>query len=239
MRDLKQMEVLTQSGPSCGTTSLAMIIRFLNEDDNLTRADIDREIRKLPNMFSAPSDLIAYARTKGLQAVECNNGSIEQLEEFVSRGIPVMPLLDLTPENALDFSKWHWVVVVAVEEIAGRKMLTVNNPWGRQEVWQQGKFTREWAYLKLLGLTFGYNNYFIAVAAPADTMPACNVKNTRAGNAVIKGLADILNGFAAVKDEGNMTGIGKILAGVFRLIYGLFGTIGNNILRLAGLASGS
>lgn len=239
MRDLKQMEVLTQSGPSCGTTSLAMIIRFLNKDENLAREDIDKEIRKLPNMFSAPSDLIAYAQSKGLQAVEYNNGSIEQLEEFVSRGIPVMPLLDLTPQNALDFSKWHWVVVVAVEEIGGQKMLTINNPWGRQETWQQGKFTREWAHLKLLGLTFGYNNYFIAVATPPDTMPAHQAKNTGASNAVIKGLADILNGFAIVKNEGNITGIGRLLAGIARMIYGIFGIIGYNILRLIGLAPGS
>lgn len=64
------MEVLTQQGPACGTTSLAMIVGFLTEDSSVTPEGIDQEIRKLPGMFSAPVDLIAYARSKGLQA-EC------------------------------------------------------------------------------------------------------------------------------------------------------------------------
>jgi hypothetical protein len=72
-------------------------------DSGVTPDDIDREIRRLPTMFSAPSDVIAYARRKGLQAEEYNNNSIEQMEDFVNQGIPVMALLDLTPDNALDF----------------------------------------------------------------------------------------------------------------------------------------
>lgn len=235
MRNLKQMEILAQAGTACGTTSLAMIIRFLNDNDTLTPADIDREIRRLPGMFSAPADLIGYARRHGLKAEEYNNGSLQHLESLVSRGIPVMSLLDLTPENALDFSQWHWLVVVAVEQTDGQRILVVNNPWGRQEQWEQERFLKEWAYLKLLGLTFGYNNYCIAVGTADDTLPLRRAENTGAAGAVTKGLADILNGFATIKYEKNPSGLGQIIAGVLRLVYGACGLIVCNFLRLVRL----
>jgi hypothetical protein len=44
-----------------------MIIRFLTGDNTPTPETIDREIRKLPGMFSAPTDLIAYACRRGPQ----------------------------------------------------------------------------------------------------------------------------------------------------------------------------
>ena len=145
------MEVLSQKGPACGTTSLAMIIRLLTQDSGITPQDIDKEIRKLPGMFSAPLDLIAYARRKGLQAEKYNHNSLQQVEDLVAQGIPVMPLLDLTPDNALDFDQWHWVVVIAVEKTDGEKVLFINNPWGRQEKWREEKFLKEWAALSCWG----------------------------------------------------------------------------------------
>jgi len=235
MRNLKLMEVLTQKGPACGTTSLAMIIRFLTEDNTLTPEDIDKEIRKLPGMFSAPTDLIAYAHRKGLQAEEYNCSSLQQLEGLVAQGIPVMPLLDLTPDNALDFDQWHWVVVVAIDETDGQKVLIINNPWGRQEKWGQEKFLKEWSCLRLLGLTFGYNNYFIAIGTPDDSLPPRHTEDVGAANVITKGLADVLNGFAIVSGDRNIRGLGRILGGVFRLIYGAFYIVKYNFRRQAKL----
>ena len=111
MRDLKLMEVLAQQGPACGTTCFAMVIRFLTEDSDITPTDIDQEIRRLPGMFSAPTDLVMYARRKGLKAEEYNHSSLQQVKELVDQGIPAVPLLDLTPNNTLDFKNWQWVVI--------------------------------------------------------------------------------------------------------------------------------
>jgi hypothetical protein len=237
MRDLRNMEVLTQQGPSCGTTSLAMIVRFLTGDNALTPADIDREIRRLPAMFSAPLDLMAYARCKGLRAEEYNSGSLQQLEDLVSRGIPLMALLDLTPDNALDFDQWHWVVVVAVTETGTGKTLTINNPWGRQEAWEAEKFLKEWAHLHMLGLTFGYNNYYIAVGTAADDLPVSRAGGVFAANAAIKGLADVLNGFAIMKNERSPAGLGRLLWGVLRLLFGAGAILVDNLRRLFGFTS--
>lgn len=233
MRNLQQMEVLSQKGPACGTTSLAMIIRFLTQDSGITPEDIDKEIRKLPGMFSAPLDLIAYVRKKGLQAEEYNHNSLQQVENLVAQGIPVMPLLDLTPDNALDFDQWHWVVVVAVEKINGRKILIINNPWGWQEEWGQEKFLKEWACLKLLGLTFGYNSYFIAVGTLGDSLPPCCAKGVGPANAISKGFADILNGFASLRYDHSLRGLSRTLGGVFRLLYGVVYMVKQNICRQA------
>lgn len=233
MRDLREMEVLTQKGPACGTTSLAMIIRFLTKDSNVTPEDIDKEIRRLPGMFSAPTDLVAYARKKGLQTGEYNYGSLQQVKDLVTQGIPVMPLLDLTPDNALDFQQWHWVVVVAVEENSGQETLVINNPWGRQEEWAGETFLKEWAHLRLLGLAFGYSNYFIAVGTKDDSLPSRRAEGVAPANAVTKGLADVLNGFASVRWHRNLRGLSQILGGVPRLLYGVACIVGYNISRKA------
>jgi len=233
MRNLKQMEVLTQKGPACGTTSLAMIIRFLTQDNSITPEDIDKEIRKLPGMFSAPIDLMAYARRRGLQAEEYNHNSLQQVENLVAQGIPVMPLLDLTPENALDFDQWHWVVVVAVERTNGQKVLLINNPWGRQEEWGQEKFLKEWACLKLLGLTFGYNSYFIAIGTSGDSLPPHCAEGVDPANAITKGLADVLNGFASISQDHSLRGLSRMLGGGLRLLYGAVYIVKHNIRRKA------
>jgi hypothetical protein len=231
MRNMKLMEVLAQKGPACGTTSLAMIIRFLTLHKTITPEDIDQKIRKLPGMFSAPADLIAYARSKGLKAEEYNNGSLKQLEDLVSQGIPAMTLLDLTPNNALDFDQWHWVVVVAIEGANNQKVITINNPWGQQEPWGQEKFLKEWAHLKLLGLTFGYNNYFIAVGTADDSLPQRSADGIGAADAITKGLADVFNGFATINKEHKFRGLGQLLVGVFRLVYGAFYVVMHNLCR--------
>ncbi len=229
MRNLKQMEVLTQQGPACGTTSLAMMIRFLTQDSSITPEFIDQKIRKLPGMFSAPHDLITYARSKGLQAEEYNHSSLQQVEALIRQGIPIMPLLDLTPDNALDLDQWHWVVVVAVERTDGNKVLVINNPWGRQEEWEQNKFLNEWANLKLLGLTFGYSNYCIAIGTRGDSLPQRRADGVAPANSVTKGLADILNGFATIRWNRSPRGLSQMLGGVLRLLWGMMGIIKHNL----------
>lgn len=229
MRNLKEMEILTQKGPACGTTSLAMIIRFLTQDSDITPEDIDKEIRRLPGMFSSPPDLVAYARGKGLQAEEYNQNTLHDVEGLVRQGIPVMPLLDLTPDNALDFDHWHWVVVVAVENTDGENTLVINNPWGRQEVWDQGEFLKQWAHLKLLGLTFGYSNYFIAVGTRDDSLPLRCAEWVAPANAVTKGLADVLNGFDSIRRHRKLKGLGQMLYGVSRLVFGAVYLVCSNI----------
>lgn len=229
MRDLTQMDVLRQKGPACGTTCLAMVIRFLTGDSAITPGDIDQRIRRLPGMFSAPSDLVMCARQKGLKAEEYNHNSLQQVKELVDQGIPVVPLLDLTPNNALDFQNWHWVVMVAVEEDDRPDRVVINNPWGQQEEWGKNEFLRQWAHLKLLGLTFGYSNYFIALGTPDDELPRRRVDGVAPANAVIKGLADVLNGFARVCFDRSPRGLGQILWGIFRLIYGIAYLLLSNI----------
>jgi len=237
MRDLRQMEVLKQKGPACGTTCMAMVIRFLIGDGPITPEDIDKEIRKLPGMFSAPTDLVMYARRKGLKAEEYNHNSLQHIKELVEKGIPVMPLLDLTPNNALDFQNWHWVVVVAVEDYSGLEKIVVNNPWGQQEEWDKDKLLHEWAHLKLLGLTFGYSNYFIALGTSDDELPARRVDGVEPANAVIKGLADILNGFAGLRYNHSLRGLGQMLWGISRLIYGTAYLLWNNFCLWIGSRS--
>lgn len=235
MRDLKKMPVLTQQGPECGTTSLAMILRFLTQDSDITPQDIDKEIRRLPGMFSAPLDIMSYALKKGLRAQEYNRSSLQQVEEFVTHGIPVMPLLNLTPDKALDFDQWHWVIVVGVERADADKRLIINNPWGQQEDWDTEKFSKEWACLRLLGLIFGYSNYLIAVGTQSDKLPERRAKGVDPANAVTKGLADVLNGFAAVCSDRSFRGLSQMLGGFAEYSAVLCGSSRTILLGKSGL----
>ena len=233
MRDLRQIEVLAQKGTACGTTCLAMIVRFLTHNNALTPDEIDRQIRRLPGMFSAPSDLITFARRKGLRAEEYNDNSLKQLEDLVTQGIPMMALLDLTPDNALDFSQWHWVVVVGMEEKDGQKTLVINNPWGRREEWPQSQFLKEWSHLRLLGLVFGYSNYLIAVGERHDKLPPARSAGAGPANVVTKGLADVLNGFARARTNKNVPSFGQMALGGLVLFFGVVCLIGYNIVYAA------
>ena len=128
-----------------------------------------------------------------------------------------------------------WVVVVAIEEIDGEEQLVINNPWGRQEKWETDAFAEQWAHLRLLGLTFGYSNYFIAVGTEDDDLPPRRGMGVEPANAVTKGLADVLNGFARVRADRNPRGLGQMLGGVLRLIYGTAYLVGGNIRSWVGL----
>lgn len=229
MRDLKQMEVLAQKGSACGTTSLAMIIRFLLPGSRICPEDIDAEIRRLPGMFSSPPDLIAYARKMGLNARQYNDSQISDVAELVNQGIPVMALLDLTPDNALDTDRWHWVVVVGVEGTPPDTTLRINNPWGDQEEWTSRDFSKEWADLRLLGLDFGYSRYVIAVGTPEDTLPDRRAVGAGAPNMVTKGLADVLNGYANMQRNGRLAGVGQIFCGGAKLVVGGIRLLGYNL----------
>jgi len=48
-----------------GATCLATIVRFPTENATISGEEIDKEIRKLPKMFSTPPDLAKYACRKG------------------------------------------------------------------------------------------------------------------------------------------------------------------------------
>lgn len=237
MRDLTKMEVLKQTGPACGTACLAMIVRFFTGDVSITQQDIDGEIRKLPNMFTATLDIMSYARSRGLQAEEYNLNSLQAVEDFIERGIPVMPLLDLTPDNALDFDQWHWVVVVAVKNVGSEKILVINNPWGQREEWSESKFIKEWACLRLLKMKFGYNNYFIAIAHRADSLPQGRAQGVAAANAITKGVADVLNGWATICHNHGLRGLSQIASGVLRLFFGVLCLIALNLRPMSKPAS--
>lgn len=231
------MGVLAQKGAACGTTSLAMIIRFLVPGSVIDPEDIDAEIRRLPGMFSSPPDLIAYARKMGLSARQYNDSRISDVAELVAEGIPVMALLDLTPDNALDTDRWHWVVVVGVDGTPPETSLLINNPWGDREEWRSQSFSKEWAHLRLLGLAFGYSRYFIAVGTSGDTLPDRKAVGVGAANMVTKGLADILNGYARTRRNGRLAGAGQTICGGARLIVGGIRLLGFNLclfLRIIG-----
>lgn len=90
----------------CGTTSLAMISTFLGHERSM--GEIDNEIRR-QDIFSAPNDLVEYARGTGLRAEMYNHGTPEELAYFVDLGIPTQ--IVTTADGSGDPQKMHYVVI--------------------------------------------------------------------------------------------------------------------------------
>lgn len=113
---------------SCGTTTLAYILRYLLGERAPASARIDEALRR-GNIFSAPSLLAAYPRRLGLASRAYDGADLDLLFDLLDRGVPCMVLTDTTPLNLRDTANLHWVAPLAhcPDRIA------IYNPHGFQE----------------------------------------------------------------------------------------------------------
>ena len=116
-----------------------------------------------------------------------------------------------------------------MESTDGEKKLVINDPWGEQKERGQEEFLKQWAHLKLLCLTLGYSNYFIAFGTRDEKLPPRSGKGLASANAITKGLADVPNGFAAIRQSRILGGLGQMLRGVFTFAYGVVRLLMYNI----------
>src|SRR5215471_2854931 len=84
------MPFFKQQGNACGTTTLAEIMSYLGVPE--TQADIDNTIRQM-NIYTAPDDMIRYARDHGLEAEGYNNSSWDEVKAMLDAGHPVLAMV--------------------------------------------------------------------------------------------------------------------------------------------------
>src|SRR5215471_5663516 len=75
---------------ACGTTTLAEIMSYLGVPE--TKDDIDSTIRQM-NIYTAPDDMIRYARDHGLEAEGYNNSSWDEVKAMLDAGHPVLAMV--------------------------------------------------------------------------------------------------------------------------------------------------
>lgn len=173
-------QVQEQVGNSCGTTSLSMVMKYF-QGHNLENSvpNIDQYIRangKLELMlpvvgqedvkidgFTAPRDVVSYARARGFRAGLQNDASVSQIKGYLDKGVPVMCLTDWNfdggswthPKDANpDAASLHWVTVLGYtyqpDDKGEQEMqLVIGNPNGVVQHVSQADFEKVWTNLQL------------------------------------------------------------------------------------------
>lgn len=214
---------------SCGTTSLAYVLRYLLNDDTYTHGIIDDEIRDTSvdggrGMFSDPLSLVDYARDKGLNAEIYNNGNFEEVKEFTDRGIPVM--LAITPDASGDVTASHWIVVVSYCERekeyppgATERVIAIYNPWGYQYEIREDRLGMYWGAMDLWGNPL-WNKLFIAISSD-QPLPEGDTDGIENELATAQAISQIFNGWDDIGDGGRSLIEGDIAEGLGEIVEGL------------------
>jgi peptidase C39-like protein len=170
----------------CGTTCLAMILGYLGSQ-TVDRHDIDAQIRRY-DVFSAPDDLIGYARGAGFAAEGYNHGTQAELQRFIDAGIPCQLLI--SADGSRDLARLHMVVAVGYHQAGGETVFTVKDP-------VRGKIDVRWSDLerKWAAPAVGFDHYFIAVARPNTTLPPGRKGGIEGTLRTADGLAAVMNNF--------------------------------------------
>lgn len=166
---------------ACGTTSLASIYNYYGHNVSSHWA-IDEDIRSTRfDMFTAPKDIINHAKANGFNTGMRNNGDLEEVASYVDKGVPVLTLIDSTPEEAAD-TGLHWEVVVGYERDNKGKIdqLKIADPSGGKIITEKAEdFKKEWKNLKVGAdipvwgeetVSTGYNNMFIVMTPKNGTV---------------------------------------------------------------------
>jgi len=192
---------------ACGTTSLTSVLKYFGSNVK-DHWEIDKAIRSTKfDMFTAPGDIVSYARSKGFNAGLKNNSSAEEAAKFIDQGVPVIALID--PGDKYDFNM-HWVVLVGYEKNDQGKVssLKIADPgWGSTYTEDIETFNKEWKNVQvgvekfpLLGKTSvstGYNQLIIPIVPKKGTVKTPDGKTLKAEDIKIPHQWDTVHGFGA------------------------------------------
>jgi ABC-type bacteriocin/lantibiotic exporter with double-glycine peptidase domain len=126
---------VAQKKDSCGAASLAMVLRFWDQDasqEEIAGALLQPELHGIPG-----SRLAALARDRGLQAV-AYEGDLAQARDFVEKGRPLIVAW------SIGRGRYHNVVVTGFDD--DRKEVIVNDPAaGAARRVRRETFEKRWA----------------------------------------------------------------------------------------------
>ena len=231
------LRIQDQVGNSCGTTSLSMVLKFWQGHtvensvptiDKFIRAKGTLELA-LPggkknidiDGFTAPRDIVQYAKTNGMRAGMKNEASVSDLKAFLDKGVPVMCLTDWNfaggsyekpAEGKPDAKSLHWVDLIGYEyqtnpETKKQELyFLVANPWGVLQHVSESDFKKVWSNLELeipggKRVNTGMNRLFVAMVPRDDDAPvvAPNGSATKAGDIAVPTGNDGIKGWLAKK----------------------------------------
>lgn len=201
---------------ACGTTSLANVLTYWGQRTD--HETIDASIRHF-NLFTAPDDLVGYARQHGLRAELKANATLADLTRLVDEGAPPIVLID--PDGGSN-ANLHYVTVCGYQRDATGAVCEIevaDSASGKRRTLAADEFQREWANLKLKDVGTGLHDVMISVV-PNDARPvrgadgvtrrACDLQlptsdaRANAQSAFARGVAQTISGAAnATATVGN------------------------------------
>jgi hypothetical protein len=220
------MPFYKQHGNACGTTTLAEIMSYLGVP--MTQDDIDNVIRKL-DTFTAPGDMVQFARDHGLEAEGYNNGSWDQVKAMIDAGHPVQALVegddsvsvsDGGTPGKFSVSGLHYIAITGygTDPATGEQYVTYHDPnRGSEQRMSVSDFEKMWG-----NVPGGFNNYFMAYGAKGSNLPPGNNDGIQGTMGTLNGVTNITNGLGRIWPPcsfgGELHGIAETFGGIFQTV---------------------
>lgn len=218
---------------ACGTTSLAMIMSYLGVP--MTHEDIDNAIRRM-DIFTAPNDIIEFARDHGLEAEGYNHGTFDELKSHIDAGHPVECLIQSDTSLGGSANGPHYVAVTGYETdpATGQEYVLYHDPnWGDDPSTaamegSEVRIPRE-DFEKMWGNTNmppGAEKLFIAFAPGGTDLPPSRLDGMEGMLGAADGISNLTNGLNRLYSPDSF---GSWLHGVPQFFGGIVQTVGCGI----------
>jgi len=231
------MPYYVQKGNSCGTTTLAEIMSYLGVP--MTQADVDKGIRRM-NTFTAPDDMIEFARDHGLEAEGYNNGTWEEVKSMIDAGHPVQAMVngnDSVSVNggseSFSVDGLHYIAITGygTDAATGEEYVIYHDPnRGTEQRMSVSDFEKMWG-----DVPGGFDNYFVAYGGPNANLPPGRDDGIESTLGVLNGVTNVTNGLDRIFCPDSF---GGFLHGIAQVYGGVFQTVGSFVGGLFQLGAG-
>ncbi len=222
------MPFYIQQGNACGTTTLAEIMTYLGQ--TMTQSDVDNAIRRM-DVFTAPDDMIDFAREHGLEAEGYNHGSWDEVKAMIDAGHPVQAMVSgdqgVAVENGSHAGNFsvdglHYIVVTGhgTDPATGEEVVTYHDPnRGTEQQMSVSDFEKMWS-----GVPGGFDHYFIAYGPKGSDLPPGRDDGIEGTQGTLNGVTNLTNGLNRIYNPDSW---GGFVHGLFEVSGGIPQTIGS------------
>jgi hypothetical protein len=206
---------------------------------------VDNGIRRL-NTFTAPEDMIDFAREQGLKAEGYNNSSFDEIKAQIDAGHPVQAMVqgdssvsvtNGTTSGHFSVDGLHYINITGygTDPSTGEEYVTYHDPNRLTEQRMSvSDFEKMWNDPNLLGISGGFHNYFIAYGDEGSDLPPGRDTGTEGAQGTLNGVTNITNGINRVYAPDSW---GGFVHGLFEVTGGIPQTIGSfsgAVLQVSG-----
>ncbi|MGH9426117.1 MAG: C39 family peptidase [Terriglobia bacterium] len=228
------MPFFKQQGNACGTTTLAEIMSYLGVP--MTQADVDKGIRRM-NTFTAPDDMIEFARDHGLEAEGYNHGTWEEVKSMIDAGYPVQAMVNGDDSVSVNGGKatfsvdgLHYIAITGYETDAatGEEFVIYHDPnrTTEQRI-SVSDFEKMWG-----DVPGGFDNYFLAYGPEGADLPPGRDDGIESTLGVLNGVTNFTNGLDRIFSPDSVGGFLHGIAQVYGSVYQTVGCFVGGLFQL-------